>query len=498
MDNLFKIFTDRITADLKKTSIQTPSGTLYSYAELIECVGRYARLLRNAGVLPGDRVAVIVEKTPQSVFLYLCCLQIGAVYLPLNNAYRLRELVYFLNDAQPAAIICDSARQTEIVTLELKIPLKILLTLDAEGMGSLSDESQRIKPLKSICARSSQDVAALLYTSGTTGFSKGAMLTHENLVSNALGLTQAWQLSAEDTLLHALPLFHVHGLFVALHGMLLNAAKIILLPKFEVEAIIRFLPQCTVFMGVPTYYARMLNDKYFNHHVCAHMRLFVSGSAPLPVDIYDRFRVLTGHTILERYGMTEAGMICSNSLEGPCLAGKVGMPLPGINVRITCDGKSVQNNEVGMLEVKGPNVFKGYWNRPDKTASEMREDGFFITGDLASWDDEGNISIVGRAKDLIITGGYNVYPKEIEILLDEIPSIQESAVIGISDADYGEMVVAVIVLKSGCVLMEDEIKRILKSQLVSYKIPKRFLFVSELPRNVMGKIQKNQLREQYA
>lgn len=496
MGNFFQLFAERVAGGRERDCIQTHDGTSYLYVELFEGTARYARVLVDAGILPEDRVAVCVEKTPEAIFLYLACLQIGAVYLPLNNAYRPREIAYFLENARPSALICDPAKLPEIMALELKIIFKCIWTLDAKGTGSLNDQAQKAKPLMLICRRDIEDVAALLYTSGTTGRSKGAMLTHGNLISNALTLTQIWQFTDRDILLHALPLFHVHGLFVALHCVLLSAAKMILLPKFNTPMVIHFLPQCTAFMGVPTFYSRLLNDKHFGRDVCAHMRLFISGSAPLSVEIFDRFQALTGHAILERYGMTEAGMICSNPLNGPRIAGKVGKPLPGIDIRITRDTIILPNNEVGVLEVKGPNVFKGYWEMPEKTADDMRDDGYFVTGDLACRDDNGDIAIVGRIKDMIITGGYNVYPIEIELLLGKMSAVLESAVIGVPDNDYGEAVIAFVVLKPTQQMTEDEIKQILKLQLAPYKIPKRILFVSELPRNTMGKIRKDDLRKE--
>jgi malonyl-CoA/methylmalonyl-CoA synthetase len=498
--NLYNLFRERFPESLTRPFIETPAGGHYSYGDLERESARYARFLMGLGLQPGDRVAVQIEKSPAAVFLYLGCLRAGLIYLPLNPAYRAAEIEYYLDDAEPGAVVCRPSDLAGMRDLARPRGLQHIYTLDADGQGTLTEESRSPGDEFDTRRVSPDATAVLLYTSGTTGRPKGAMITHANLGANALALHQAWGWRPDDVLLHALPLFHIHGLFVACHCVLLNGTKMILLPKFDVPAIIRLLPKATVFMGVPTFYTRLLADRAFSRDVCGHMRLFVSGSAPLLPQTFDEFQQRTGHTILERYGMTETGMNASNPLDGPRRPGTVGKPLPGVSVRIVNDkDRPLQIGEVGQLQVKGDSVFKGYWRMPRKTAEDFTADGYFRTGDLARLDGDGYVSIVGRAKDLIITGGLNVYPKEIEICIEKLDGVVESAVIGAPHPDFGEAVVAVVVRAPGREdVTEAGLLTALKRLIAGYKVPKRVFFVPELPRNTMGKVQKNLLRERYA
>jgi malonyl-CoA/methylmalonyl-CoA synthetase len=457
----------------------------WSYGDLQGHVGRIAGVLKSQGVSVGDRVAVQVEKSPENLALYLATLRIGAIYLPLNTGYTSAELDYFIGDAEPALFV--GARPREDVTS---------LTLNADGSGTLIELSSdaRTPPIEELAG---SDLAAILYTSGTTGRSKGAMLSHDNLASNAAALSEAWDWQDDDVLLHALPIFHVHGLFIASHCALLNGTPMVWLPKFDASVVAQQLHAATVLMGVPTFYVRLLALPEFAQQSVAHVRVFICGSAPLTEQVFTEWADTTGARILERYGMSETIINTSNPLDGQRVPATVGFPLPGLQLRIADDqGKEVATGEVGTIEVRGPNVFGGYWRMPEKTAEEIRSDGFFITGDLGTVDAEGRVSIVGRAKDLVISGGYNVYPKEVERLIDEIPGIVESAVIGVPHRDFGEGVVAVIVPEDQDV-ETDIVTTALEGRLARFKQPKRVLNVAELPRNTMGKVQKNLLREQY-
>ncbi|MEQ8861015.1 MAG: malonyl-CoA synthase [Pseudomonadales bacterium] len=465
----------------------------WSYADLDTWIQRMAGALHAAGVTPGDRVLVQVEKSAEAVALYLGCLRLGAVYVPLNTAYTPEEVTYFLGDAEPRVYVCGpTADSTAAAAAGVTV-----LTLDGEGLGSLREAARRADPFTGVEHREARDLAAIVYTSGTTGRSKGAMLSHANLASNARVLREAWGWRDDDVLLHALPIFHVHGLFVALHCALLGATPIIFLTRFDPAAVLAALPRATVMMGVPTFYTRLLECDDLDRSECAHMRLFVSGSAPLTEQTFAAWEAHTGHRILERYGMSETMMNTSNPLDGERVPGTVGYPLPGVEARITGDeGQVLEPGEVGIIEVRGPNVFSGYWRMPEKTAEEFRADGFFVTGDLGTMADDGRIAIVGRAKDLVITGGYNVYPKEIEHLLDEIPGVVESAVIGVPHPDFGEGVVAVLVTGAAKVTQAD-VARALDGRLARFKQPKAVVSVEALPRNAMGKVQKNVLRERF-
>lgn len=498
-NNIYQIFEQQFPVSREAIFLETPSGEAYSYTQLAQYVARLAHFLVDLGLHKGDRVAVQVEKSPQALFLYLACLRAGLIYLPLNTAYTESELAYFLENAEPRLAVCDPHKQDIFTRLAEQYHVEHLFSLGADGMGSLLAVCAQTSAEFQTIACDKDDVAVILYTSGTTGRPKGAMITHGNLAANGRALQQTWQWQRTDVLLHALPIFHIHGLFVACHSVLLGGSKMLFMPKFDVQVIMQQIPRATVMMGVPTFYVRLLEQAEFNRAMCQHMRLFISGSAPLLEQTFDEFQQRTGHTILERYGMTETGMNTSNPVEGARLAGTVGLPLPGVDARIVDEqNQAVSGDAVGMLQVKGENVFRGYWRMPEKTAEDFTTDGFFITGDLAKYNTQGYISIVGRNKDMVITGGYNVYPKEIELLLDELEGVKESAVIGLPHKDFGEAVTAVIVPED----MQhppDEKAMIeqLKLQLANYKVPKRIIILAQLPRNTMGKVQKNILREKY-
>jgi malonyl-CoA/methylmalonyl-CoA synthetase len=497
-ENCYALFRSRFPADLSAPFIELESGKRYSFADLEAASARVARLLATLGVEPGDRVAVQVEKSPEAIFLYAACLRAGAVFLPMNTAYQKGEVDYILGDAEPKLVVCRP--QAEAVTREIVAARKVshALTLGQAGDGSLVERSKGLEPRADIHPTTADDIACILYTSGTTGRPKGAMLSHRNLASNTQALHRVWQFRPSDVLLHALPLFHAHGLFVATNLCLYNPSRMIFVPRFDADAVIRLLPKATVFMGVPTFYVRLLADRRFNRALCQHMRLFVAGSAPLLEETFDRFKDRTGKAIVERYGMTETVMNTSNPIGGET-PGSCGKPLPGVEVRVTDQGgRPLAANEVGVIEVRGPNVFKGYWRNPEKTREEFRADGFFITGDMGKIDEKGYVWIVGRAKDLIISGGYNVYPKEVESYIDRIDGVAESAVFGVPHPDFGEGVAAAVKRAAGRAdLSEDSIIARLKAELAHYKVPKKLYFLDELPRNTMGKVQKNLLRDRY-
>lgn len=479
--------------------ISDGDGRELSYGDYWALAGRLANALTAHGVARGDRVAVQVEKSVEALALFLACARAGAVFLPLNTAYTVAELAYFIGDAEPSLIVCSPAQAAALAGLARG---RALLTLDGEGKGSLSAAAADASSDFADAPSNWEDLAAILYTSGTTGRSKGAMLTHGNLGSNALSLVEAWRFTDGDVLLHALPIYHTHGLFTASNTVLLSGARMIFRRKFDANDAIARLPQATTMMGVPTFYTRLLQHEGLTRDLVKHIRLFVSGSAPLLAETHREFFARTGHAILERYGMTETNMNTSNPYEGERRAGSVGFPLPPVELRITDPGtgKPLPPGETGMIEVRGPNVFKGYWRMPEKTAEEFRADGYFITGDLGMIDAHGYVSIVGRGKDLIITGGFNVYPKEIENEIDALPGVVESAVIGVPHPDFGEGVTAVVVAKGGGApsLSERGVIAALEPRLAKFKLPKRVIFVADLPRNAMGKVQKRELRETYA
>ncbi|GMV57010.1 MAG: AMP-dependent synthetase [Betaproteobacteria bacterium] len=516
-DNLYALIESRLPRDLAAPCIETHDGLVYSWRDLHFASARLAGWLASLE-LPRDpdgsaaRIVVQVEKSPEALMLYLAALRAGLVYVPLNTAYQRAEVEYFLNDARPAVVVCTPARAREIEPLARAAGVQHVLTLGERRDGTLLGAAAPFPDSFATVQRGADDLAAILYTSGTTGRSKGAMLTHGNLASNALVLDEFWGFKEEreagghDVLLHALPLFHVHGLFVASHAALLAGATMLFLPKFDVRQVLERLPRSTVFMGVPTYYTRLLAEPRFDRHVCRNMRLFISGSAPLLAETFNEFRKRTGHTILERYGMSETIMLVSNPYFGTPrdrLAGTVGVPLPGVDVRVVKEGNEpCATGEIGDVQVRGPNVFRGYWRMPEKTREEFAEDGWFKTGDVGAFGGPGKpdnyLTLVGRSKDLIISGGYNVYPKEIESYIDEMAGVAESAVIGLPHPDFGEAVAAVIVARPGATVDAAQVIAALRDKIANYKVPKRVWIVDELPRNAMGKVQKNLLRDRYA
>ena len=499
-ENLFATFRSRFPADLSKTFLERPDGSIVTYADLIRLSGLLANALKRLGVKPGDRVAAQVEKSVEALLIYLAALRAGAVYLPLNSAYTTGEIRYFLGDAEPTVFVCRPEVAADMKALAATVGVPSVETLGSTGEGSLMEAARAETPEFDDVAQTRDDLAAILYTSGTTGRSKGAMLSHGNLESNAAVLRDVWRFAPEDRLLHALPIFHTHGLFVATNVTLMTGSSLIFLPGFNASEIIRLLPKATVMMGVPTFYTRLLARDDFTRELVAHMRLFVSGSAPLSAETHKEFRERTGHAILERYGMTETNMNTSNPYDGDRIPGSVGLPLPGVEIRIADPetGRSLPQGEVGVIDIRGPNVFKGYWRMPEKTREEFREDGFFISGDLGRVDERGYVSIVGRAKDLIISGGFNVYPAEVEAAIEALPGVAECAVIGVRHADFGEGVVAIVTPKPGADLEEKALQAALSNELAKFKQPKRVFITSELPRNAMGKVQKKELRDRYA
>lgn len=496
--NLFSHFHAQMVDHADDELLCTGDGRSYTYSAIDERSAAMAAYLTGIGVSPGDRISVQVEKSPEALCLYLACLRAGFVFHPLNMAYTPGELEYFLNDAEPAAMVCDPGNESAIKQLADAAGAQFVFTLDGDGSGTLAAHADGTDAEFGIVPRAADDMAALLYSSGTTGVPKGIMLTHANLLRNTEALVEAWGFTDEDRLLHALPIFHVHGLFVAIGCVMLSGASMRWLASYSVGEVMRYLPECTVMMGVPTYYTRLLGNSGFGRQHTSNVRLFVSGSAPLLEETFIEFEQRTGHRILERYGMTETNMNTSNPLDGERRPGTVGPPLPGVEVRITDDnGSALPVNEIGNLQVRGPNVFVGYWKMPDKTAEDFTEDGFFNTGDKGRIDEDGYVSIVGRAKDMVITGGLNVYPKEIELFIDDLPGVSESAVIGVPHADFGEGVVAVVVPENVEAARESDIIDACKAALANFKVPKRVMFVDELPRNTMAKVQKNVLRETY-
>ncbi len=512
--NLFIALRAAFPKNLDQIAIETDSGLLYSWRDLERATAMVANLLDALNLPEGSRVAVQVEKSVEAAILYLATLRAGLVFLPLNTAYQSAEIGYFIGNAEPAVVVCTPANFGWVSKIAFKAGVTHVFTLGDDRTGSLLQRAAFCSDAHVPAVRRADDLAAILYTSGTTGRSKGAMLTHGNMLSNAQVLKDYWGWRAPgqslqdggDVLIHALPIFHVHGLFVALHGALLNGSKMIWLGKFDPKFVLRKMPQATVFMGVPTLYVRLLAEPGLNREVARNMRLFVAGSAPLLVETFNDWQTRTGHTILERYGMSETAMLTSNPYraddrfqnQSERRGGTVGFPLPGVALRVSGeDGKTLGVNDIGDIEVKGPNVFKGYWRMPDKTADEFTSDGYFKTGDVGKVDERGYVSIVGRSKDLIISGGYNVYPAEIEGYINELPGVLESALVGVPHPDFGEVGVAVVVARPGVVLSPQEVITGLKARLANFKIPKHCHVVAELPRNTMGKVQKNLLRERY-
>lgn len=496
--NLFAALRAAFPADLDGVAVETDSGLSYSWRDLERASAMMANLLASLDLPAGARIAAQVDKSVEAMVLYLATLRAGLVFLPLNTAYQSAEMAYFIGNAEPAVVVCTAANFGWVSQLAFKDGTQYVFTLNDDRTGSLLERAAHCDDQHAVAACGADDLAAILYTSGTTGRSKGAMLTHGNLLSNAQVLKDYWGWQPGDVLLHVLPIFHVHGLFVAIHGALLNGSKMIWLNKFDPKRVIQKLPEATVFMGVPTLYVRLLAEPGLTQEAARHMRLFISGSAPLLIETFTEWQRRTGHTILERYGMSETAMLTSNPYQGERRGGTVGFPLPGVSLRLQDDaGQPVPQGEIGAILVKGPNVFKGYWRMPEKTAAEFTADCYFKTGDIGRVDAQGYVTIVGRSKDLIISGGYNVYPAEIESYINELPGVAESAVVGIPHPDFGEVGVAVVIAKAGAKLDPVGIMASLKAGLANFKVPKQCFVVDELPRNAMGKVQKNVLRAHY-
>jgi len=499
--NLFSALRAAFPDDLETVAIETDNGLRYSWRDLERSTAMMANLLQSLDIPAGSRVAVQVEKSVEAVVLYLATLRAGYVFLPLNTAYQSAEIEYFIGNAEPAVVVCSSKNFGWVSKLAFQAGTRHVFTLDDDRSGSLLTRAAQCSDQHEPAVCAADDLAAILYTSGTTGRSKGAMLTHGNLLSNAQVLKEYWGWRPGDVLLHVLPIFHVHGLFVALHGALLNGSKIIWMAKFDARRAIEKLPEATVLMGVPTLYVRMLAEPTLTREAVRNMRLFIAGSAPLLIETFTDWQERTGHTILERYGMSETIMLTSNpyaAAQGERRGGTVGFPLPGVSLRVCGEsGAPVAQGEIGGIQVKGPNVFKGYWRMPEKTREEFTADGYFRTGDVGKIDERGYVTIVGRSKDLIISGGYNVYPAEIEGYINEMPGVAESAVVGVAHPDFGEVGVAVVVARPGAAVDAEQVIAALKSRLANFKIPKRCFVLTELPRNTMGKVQKNLLRDQY-
>ena len=508
--NLFSALRAAFPADLDQTAVEAASAAgaplLYTWRDLDRASARIANLLASLKLPEGSRIAVQVEKSVEAMLLYLATLRAGYVFLPLNTAYQSAEIEYFIGNAEPAVVVCTPGNFGWVSKIAFTAGTQHVFTLGDDRTGSLLERAAHFGDEHRAVPRKADDLAAILYTSGTTGRSKGAMLTHGNLLSNAQVLKDYWGWKPGDVLIHALPIFHVHGLFVAIHGALINGSKMIWMAKFDPKAVIAAMPRATVFMGVPTLYVRMLAEPALTKAAASHMRLFIAGSAPLLIETFKEWQDRTGHTILERYGMSETIMLTSNPYAADARHGgqderrgsTVGFPLPGVGLRVVDDaGKPVPVGEIGNIQVKGPNVFKGYWRMPEKTKEEFSADDWFKTGDVGKVDERGYVSIVGRSKDLIISGGYNVYPAEIEGYINEMPGVAESAVVGVPHPDFGEVGVVVVIPKPGAKVDGDAVIASLKSQLANFKIPKRCFVTTELPRNTMGKVQKNLLRDQY-
>ena len=504
--NLYAALRAAFPSDLNAVAVETDDGLMYSWLDLDRATAMLANLLASLDLPLGSRIAVQVDKSVEAMLLYLATLRSGHVFLPLNTAYQSAEIEYFIGNAEPAVVVCSPAHFGWVSKIAFKAGTQHVFTLGDDRTGSLLARAAHHSDQHRCVESQAGDVAAILYTSGTTGRSKGAMLTHGNMLSNAQTLQTYWGWQKNDVLIHALPIFHVHGLFVAIHGALINGSKMIWLSKFDPLQALRHMAHATVFMGVPTLYVRLLAEASLNPAAVKNMRLFVAGSAPLLMETFTEWQKRTGHTIVERYGMSETAMLTSNpyapdpryAQQSERRGGTVGFPLPGVSLRVRGDaGQDLPVGEIGGIEVKGPNVFKGYWRMPEKTAEEFTSDGFFKTGDVGLVDARGYVTIVGRSKDLIISGGYNVYPAEIEGYINDLDGVAESAVVGVPHPDFGEVGVAVVVAKKGAHPLPEAIVAQLKSQLANFKIPKRCFVVPELPRNTMGKVQKNVLREQY-
>ncbi len=498
-NNLFAVLRSGFPDSLDAIAVETETGLTYSWRDLDRATAMLANLLASLNLPEGARIAVQVDKSVEAMMLYLATLRAGHVFLPLNTAYQSAEIEYFIGNAEPAVVVCSRRNFGWVSKIAFKAGTQNVFTLDDDRSGSLLERAAHCSDRHDAALKGEGDLAAILYTSGTTGRSKGAMLSHGNLADNARVLQKYWGWKHGDVLIHALPIFHVHGLFVALHGALINGSKMIWLAKFDAETVIRKLPEATMFMGVPTLYTRLLAEPGLTHEVSRNMRLFVAGSAPLLLETFNDWQHRTGHTIVERYGMSETVMLTSNPFrDGERRGGTVGVPLPGVTLRVAGEGgEALPAGEIGGIEVKGPSVFSGYWRMPEKTKEEFTADGFFKTGDVGKVDERGYVTIVGRSKDLIISGGYNVYPAEIEAAINDLPGVAESALVGVPHPDFGEVGVAVVIAKPGMSVEPQAIIAALKARLANFKIPKKCVVAPELPRNTMGKVQKNLLREQY-
>ena len=495
--NIYELFATKFADSLDQPFLNVPDGLTYTYGQLDRRSAAMAAALAEGGARPGDRVVVQVDKSPDAVALYMACLRGGFVYVPLNTAYTPEEVGFFLGDADPAVFVFRAGRASKLKPVADIAGVPKSFTLGNKGTGTLAETASEITAMGAIMERGPDDVACMIYTSGTTGRSKGAMLTHRGIATNARALHAIWRFQQGDVLLHTLPIFHIHGLFVALHCAMLNASEVLFHSKFDPEQIRESLPRATVMMGVPTHYSRLLDDPEFGSASCQNIRLFTSGSAPLTETIFNEFTRRTGHTICERYGMTEAGIITSNPPEGQRIAGTVGYALPEVELRITNDrGETLEEGEIGEVQVKGPHVFPGYWGLEEKTAEAFTNDGFFRTGDIGSMGADGRLALAGRSTDMIISGGYNVYPKEVELLLDDQPGVIESAVVGLEHPDFGEAVAAFVVADDE--VTAETLGEVVETSLANFKRPKEYIFLNALPRNAMGKVQKAQLRETYA
>ncbi|MDD0814217.1 malonyl-CoA synthase [Curvibacter sp. HBC28] len=504
--NLFVALRAQFPADLDATAVETDNGLFYTWRDLDHATARMANLLASLDLPAGARVAVQVEKSVEAMVLYLATLRAGYVFLPLNTAYQSAEIEYFIGNAEPSVVVCSSKNFGWVSKIAFSAGTAHVFTLDDDRSGSLLERAAHFSDQHTPVQSAADDLAAILYTSGTTGRSKGAMLSHGNMLSNAVMLKDYWGWQPGDVLIHALPIFHVHGLFVAIHGALINGSKMIWLAKFDPKLVLQKMPEATVFMGVPTLYVRLLAEAGLTREATANMRLFIAGSAPLLIETFKEWQDRTGHTILERYGMSETIMLTSNPYQADARhggaterrGGTVGFPLPGVSLRVQSDdGQALPVGEIGGIQVQGANVFKGYWRMPEKTREEFTADGYFKTGDVGKIDERGYVHIVGRAKDLIISGGYNVYPAEIESYINDMPGVAESALVGVPHPDFGEVGVAVVIAKPGAQVEADAVISALKTQLANFKIPKKCFVVAELPRNTMGKVQKNLLRDQH-
>ncbi|WP_367846741.1 malonyl-CoA synthase [Rhodoferax sp. WC2427] len=498
--NLFTALRAGFPSDLEAVAVETDDGLRYSWRDLDRSTAMLANLLASLGLPAGARIAVQVDKSVEAMLLYLATLRAGYVFLPLNSAYQADEIRYFIGNAEPAVVVCSAPNFGWVSKIAFTAGTAYVFTLNADRTGSLLERAAHHSDQHTVAHKNADDLAAILYTSGTTGRSKGAMLSHGNLHSNAATLKDYWGWQPSDVLIHALPIFHVHGLFVAIHGALLSGSKMLWCARFDPRKVLEWLPRATVFMGVPTLYVRLLQEPGLTPEAARHMRLFIAGSAPLLIDTFNEWQTRTGHTILERYGMSETAMLTSNPYrpeDGARRGGTVGFPLPGVQLRVVDDANQpLPTGEIGGIQVRGPNVFQGYWRMPEKTAEEFTPDGFFKTGDVGQIDALGYVHIVGRSKDLIISGGYNVYPAEIEAALNELPGVAESAVVGMPHADFGEVGVAWVVAQAGAVLDPAQLLATLKGRMANFKVPKHCYVLADLPRNAMGKVQKNILRAQ--